>query len=139
MWTSVELPTRTSPPPSPNSSAHGPSSSTCAGTPRQVNTPEIFRHLTDSTIHSAHFEAPVITMPDFRDVGYLDGAWNVAPAAPRLSARVVFLSGGGAISYAESTLGIVEAYRLGDIVGEASAGTNGNVNPFMLPGGYTIA
>jgi hypothetical protein len=109
------------------------------GYPRQVNTPEIFRHLTDSTIHSAHFEAPVITMPDFRDVGYLDGAWNVAPAAPRLSARVVFLSGGGAISYAESTLGIVEAYRLGDIVGEASAGTNGNVNPFMLPGGYTIA
>ena len=44
----------------------------------------------------------------------------------------------GAISYAESTMGIVEYYKLGEILGEATAGTNGNVNPFMLPGGYTI-
>jgi len=54
------------------------------------------------------------------------------------SARIIFLSGGGAISYAESTLGVVEAYKLGDVVGEPSAGTNGMVNPFVLPGGYTV-
>jgi len=54
------------------------------------------------------------------------------------SARISFLSGGGAISYAESTLGVVEAYKLGDVVGEPSAGTNGMVNPFVLPGGYTV-
>ena len=35
-------------------------------------------------------------------------------------------------------MGIVEAYRLGAIVGEATAGTNGNVNPFVLPGGYRV-
>ena len=35
-------------------------------------------------------------------------------------------------------MGIVEAYRLGEIVGETTAGTNGDVNPFTLPGGYTI-
>jgi hypothetical protein len=28
---------------------------------------------------------------------------------------------------------------LGDVVGEPSAGTNGNVNPFMLPGGYSVS
>jgi C-terminal processing protease CtpA/Prc len=77
-------------------------------------------------------------MPNFRDVGYIDGAWTIQPSSPRLRARIVFLSGGGAISYAESTLGVVEAYRLGDIVGEASAGTNGNVNAFTLPGGYFV-
>ena len=108
------------------------------GYPSHVNTPAIFSHLTDTLIHSAHFEVPIVTMPDFRDVGYFDGAWSVVPAQPRLHARVVFLSGGGAISYAESTLGVVEAYRLGDIVGEPSAGTNGNVNPFLLPGGYAV-
>jgi C-terminal processing protease CtpA/Prc len=36
-------------------------------------------------------------------------------------------------------MGIVEAYRLGEIVGEATAGTNGNVNPFVLPGGYSVS
>jgi C-terminal processing protease CtpA/Prc len=36
-------------------------------------------------------------------------------------------------------MGIVEYYKLGEIVGEATAGTNGNVNPFELPGGYTVS
>jgi C-terminal processing protease CtpA/Prc len=35
-------------------------------------------------------------------------------------------------------MGIVEAYRLGEIVGQPTAGTNGNVNSFELPGGYSI-
>ena len=45
---------------------------------------------------------------------------------------------GSAISYAESTMGIVEFYHLGEIVGEPTAGTNGNINPFSLPGGYSL-
>src|SRR5439155_17956403 len=85
------------------------------------------------------FKIPIITIPKSREAGFIDGAWAIAPRAPRLTARILFLSGGGAISYAESTLGVVEAYRLGDIVGEPSAGTNGNVNPFVLPGGYSVA
>jgi C-terminal processing protease CtpA/Prc len=35
-------------------------------------------------------------------------------------------------------MGMVEAYRLGPIVGEPTAGTNGNINPFTLPDGYLI-
>jgi C-terminal processing protease CtpA/Prc len=66
------------------------------------------------------------------------GRWDLAPLAPRLTGRIVFLTDGSAISYAESWMGIVEAYKLGEIVGEPTAGTNGNVNPFKLPGGYTI-
>lgn len=108
------------------------------GYPRQVDTEVILAHMTDTTIHSAHFRVPVLTMPDQREIGYVDGQWTITPLAPRLHARIAFLSGGGAISYAESTLGVVEAYRLADIVGEPSAGTNGNVNPFQLPGGYTV-
>lgn len=34
---------------------------------------------------------------------------------------------------------MVEAFKLGDIVGSASAGTNGNVNGLILLGGYTLA
>jgi C-terminal processing protease CtpA/Prc len=36
-------------------------------------------------------------------------------------------------------LGIIEFYRLAEIVGSRTAGTNGNVNPFTLPGGYRIS
>ena len=32
-------------------------------------------------------------------------------------------------------MGIVENYKLGEILCETTAGTNGNVNPFILPGG----
>ena len=35
-------------------------------------------------------------------------------------------------------MGIVEAYRLGEIVGEATAGTNGNINQNDLPLGYKM-
>ena len=44
-----------------------------------------------------------------------------------------------AISYAETCMGIVEHYRLGTIVGEPTAGTNGNVNSIPLPGGYRVS
>jgi C-terminal processing protease CtpA/Prc len=43
-----------------------------------------------------------------------------------------------AISYAESVLGIVEAYRLAELVGEPTAGTNGNVIRLSLGSGYTV-
>jgi C-terminal processing protease CtpA/Prc len=33
-------------------------------------------------------------------------------------------------------MGIVEAYKLGEIVGEPTAGTNGNLNETELPLGY---
>ena len=53
--------------------------------------------------------------------------------------RVAFLTDGRAISYAESFLSFIEYYKLGEIVGEPTAGANGNVNPFALPGGYSVS
>ena len=64
--------------------------------------------------------------------------WKVAPQSPRFRAKVAFVTDGRAISYAETYLGIVEHYKLGEIVGSATAGTNGNINPFSLPGGYGV-
>src|SRR4029078_2977692 len=48
------------------------------------------------------------------------------------------LTDGRAISYAESWMGIVEAYKLGEIVGEMPPGTTGDITHFDLPGGYKI-
>lgn len=97
-------------------------------------------HLTDEVIQSARWHVPIVTLPD-REGWTFDetGRWTILPTAPRLRAEVAFLTGSGAISYAESVMGIVEHYRLGEIVGAPTAGTNGNVNPFDLPGGYRVA
>ncbi len=101
---------------------------------------KVISHLTDKPIESARFLRPVITTPDHAQMVKFDdpGRWKLEPVAPRLTAKMVFLIDGRAISYAESWMGIIEAYKLAAIVGEPTAGTNGDINPFNLPGNYTV-
>ncbi len=35
-------------------------------------------------------------------------------------------------------MSFIEHYKLGEIVGQPTAGANGNVNPFNLPGGFRV-
>lgn len=64
--------------------------------------------------------------------------WNLTPAAPHIAGRVAFMTGPGAISYAESIMGFVEGYHLGTIVGSATAGTNGNIAEIGAPTGCRV-
>ncbi len=100
----------------------------------------VLQHLTGKPIQSARWQVPRIIYPDReRLAGYReDGRWQLEPATPRIAGKVAFLTDGRAISYAESVMGIVEHYRLGEIVGQPTAGTNGNVNRFTVPGGFQI-
>jgi C-terminal processing protease CtpA/Prc len=99
--------------------------------------PAWFSHITRTNLRSAQWHVPVVDRPGEMTFER-DESWNLEPKEPYLSAKKAFLTNGGAISYAESTMGIVEYYKLGEIVGQATAGTNGNVNPFTLPGGYGL-
>jgi len=83
---------------------------------------------------------PIITTPDQKGkISYDErGRWTLQPIAPRLKAKMAFITDGRAISYAESYLGIIEAYKLAAIVGEPTAGTNGNINPLRIPGNFTL-
>jgi hypothetical protein len=102
--------------------------------------PMFIQHIIGTPVQSAQWLVPVVTRPDRQGVTWdAAGRWNLLPKAPRLAAPVVFITDGRAISYAESCMGIVEHYRLGEIVGAPTAGTNGNVNPLTLPGGYTVS
>ncbi|MBC7978819.1 MAG: hypothetical protein H7138_27865 [Myxococcales bacterium] len=47
------------------------------------------------------------------------------------------LTGPSARSYAESVMGLVEHYHLGEIVGAATAGTNGDIAQISEPTGCT--
>jgi C-terminal processing protease CtpA/Prc len=82
----------------------------------------------------------VITQPDHKDMKFnRSGEWQIPVKSPYLKAKKVFLTDGRAISYAESCMGIVENYKIAEIVGDATAGTNGNVNSLNLPGDYMFA
>jgi C-terminal processing protease CtpA/Prc len=107
------------------------------GYPSHIS-PVVLNHLTDKPITSAYWNVPMVTRPDRQGWDWDVSGWFEQPAAPRLKGKIAFITDGRAISYAESYMGIVEAYHLGEIVGGPTAGTNGNVNPFVLPGGYRV-
>ena len=118
------------------------------GYPNPMLGESFLRHLTDQPLESAHFEVPLIPLPDglgsrvwpggVGGSGWEVSSWHLEPAAPRIRGRAAFLIGPEAVSASESLLGIVEAYRLGDLIGQTTAGTNGNTNRLSLPGGYRV-
>jgi C-terminal processing protease CtpA/Prc len=95
--------------------------------------------LTAPDTSRAWMHVPKVIYPDHeRPAGTTPYGWGLRPAEPHIAGRVVFLTDGRAISYAESFMSFVEHYRLAEIVGQPTAGTNGNVNVLTLPGGYRV-
>jgi len=73
------------------------------------------------------------------DLGLLNSTATPPQVLNASDANVAFITNGSAISYSESILGVVAGNHLADIVGEPSAGANGNITFFDLPGGYQIS
>lgn len=107
------------------------------GYPGKLST-VVLQHLTDKPITSARWNVPIVTRPDRQGMELQHSDWMLEPREPRIRGKVAFLTDGRAISYAETYMGMVEHYKLAEIVGSPTAGTNGNINPFELPGGYTF-
>lgn len=100
----------------------------------------VMLHLSDQPLRSAPFQVLRTIRPDReRPLAPDTTRWDLRPQAPQFTGRVAFITDARAISYSESLLGIVEAYRLGEIVGAPTAGANGNVNPFQLPSGTRVS
>jgi C-terminal processing protease CtpA/Prc len=108
------------------------------GYPSKINPDTFFPHLIDHPVTSPQWHVPFIKRPDQTDVTFQRSNWRISPRGPYLKAKRAFVIDGRAISYAESCLGIIEHEKLGALVGGPTAGTNGNVNPFSLPGGYRV-
>jgi len=91
---------------------------------------------------SSWMQVPKIVYADHEKVvGYSHFNWIKMMKAkkPHLgNKKIIFIIDGRAISYAESYMAFIEGYRLATIIGQPTAGTNGNVNEFKLPGGYKI-
>jgi C-terminal processing protease CtpA/Prc len=100
---------------------------------------EFICHLIDQPVQSAFWMVPQIVYPDQKNlVGWHTSRWLLQPREPRLQGKIVLLTDARAISYAESLMGIIEHYQLAEIVGETTAGANGNINYSTLPGDYQM-
>lgn len=108
------------------------------GYPRTTMRPMM--NLVRDSLLCARWNVPLLRRPFFEGVEWdTGGRWNVRPADPHIGARVAFVVDGRAVSYAETWMAMVEAGRLGTIVGEPTAGTNGVVATIDLPGGYSMS
>lgn len=99
---------------------------------------KLLSHLSDKPLNSPQFQIPILTRPDHQNIQYvtLSNVW-AEPKQPRLTSNVAFIiNSNGTISYPESILSMVEGYGLGKLVGQPTAGTNGNVVNLILPGRY---
>ncbi|HKK59991.1 MAG TPA: S41 family peptidase [Salinivirga sp.] len=81
---------------------------------------------------------PQTIYPDRKDVNYNNTGWNLKPNEVQFKQPVVFLTNAMAISYAESIMLWVKHYGLGTIIGQPTAGTNGNINMIGLPVGKLV-
>jgi C-terminal processing protease CtpA/Prc len=108
------------------------------GYPR--GTQYLFQHMTDEHMQSAQWLVSKQVRPDRVDMADFDkrGRWEMPPREPRFKGKFAFITNGSAISYAESCMAIVANYKLAEIIGSPTAGANGNINPFELPGGYRV-
>lgn len=95
-------------------------------------------YVTTSVVQSPQWNVPQVVLPDGRKTTFNKSSWPVGALTPHFEGKIAFLTDGRAISAAETYMGIVEYYKLGAIVGGPTAGTNGNVNPMSLVGGYSM-
>jgi len=107
------------------------------GYPTEAGLP-LLRHLIDAPETDRWMHIARITGPFGQSAGWRDIGWDLKPEAPKLGGKIVFLTDGRAISYAESVMGYIHDRHLATIVGSPTAGTNGNIATFTVPGGFSI-
>jgi hypothetical protein len=86
--------------------------------------------------HDTWMHVPTIVGPFYQVGAWRSFSWNVQPRSPRLVSPIVVLTDERAISYAESVLGHVADHQLATIIGGVTAGANGNIVRFTVPGQF---
>jgi C-terminal processing protease CtpA/Prc len=101
-----------------------------------------FCHLIDHPIKGSSLLIPVIRQPGIAtsEFACIPGVFpdDLDPILPLIHAKLVFITNSEAISRAESQLSLVEANKVGEIVGEPTAGTDGTLS-YASAENYEIA
>jgi hypothetical protein len=99
---------------------------------------KIIPHLITEPVRSTDFMVPVHTWPDREKIYFDNNQWMIVPQKPFIDAPVIFIINASIVSYGETFLDIIHHYMHGQLVGETTAGTNGNNNFIPLMGGYLM-
>ena len=100
----------------------------------------ILGHLIDAPVQSAEHRIQRIIEPDQKKIAGWETTvpWTLEPVKPRLRVPVVFLVDGLTHGAAERLIDIALREGLGEVVGERTAGFDGAVHRFTLPGGFEV-
>ena len=98
----------------------------------------LLSHLTDKPLTSAKWRVPEITYPDRENLSFSESDWDLQPKTPHFKAKVVVINVPSVVSSGETYMAIGNQYGLIKMVGEATAGTNGNINYINLIGGGRV-
>jgi len=79
---------------------------------------------------------PVLSAPGRDRWSWQRSQRTIAPLEPYIAARLFFMTGGDSISAVETYFQTARFAGLGTFIGEATAGTTGDVAGVALPGGY---
>jgi C-terminal processing protease CtpA/Prc len=95
--------------------------------------------VTDKPLASDRWGFLVTRFPDRHKVLVEESDWTMRPGKPRIRAKVAFVTDGRAVSAAETFLSLIATHKVAPIVGEPTAGSNGSINVYVLPGGYRVS
>ncbi len=95
---------------------------------------DLVGHLIDEPIQGPIYLIPKIIYPDQRDVNFHEYRSETEPLKPFFTGNIVFLSYAGSISQPEYILAHIKDNEIAEIVGQATAGADGDVQFFSIPG-----
>ncbi|NBC03849.1 MAG: hypothetical protein GVY20_09125 [Bacteroidetes bacterium] len=95
-------------------------------------------YLTEKEVQSPNWYIPEFIYPDRKNIQFDYSTWSIAPKEPLIRAKNVILNAPRIVSSGETTMGIIDHYNLATLVGDSTAGTNGNTNYIDLPGSCRI-
>ncbi len=99
--------------------------------------PVVNQLLSSAQIETPQFLVRVAMAPDYANVE--NRAYTIPPLAPRFQGRIAFLSDARAMSQPETILAMAAHHRLGAIVGEPTAGANGNITHLLTLTGHGVS
>ena len=109
------------------------------GYPNSSMDMDLLTRLTDRPLQSDRWIVPITRFPDRSQVTGTANDWSLPARPPRLAAKAAFLTDARAVSTAETLLSLVANQKMAPIVGSPTAGSNGSINVYVLPGGYRVS
>jgi hypothetical protein len=99
---------------------------------------KIIPHLIKEPVWSPFWNTPITRYPDRENVTFNSSRWKIDPIKPYISAKIAFIEEPFKVSAGETFLSFIDHYKLGELIGDTTAGTNGNANFITLLGGYSV-